>query len=702
MANQKARRTTGRENLPASSHPPHAVLYSAVVGKDSSQVAKRISELRAQIETHNYRYYVLNDPVISDAEFDRLFRELIQLEKEFPEFVSPDSPTRRVGAEPQESFRKIEHRVPMLSLANAFNEEELRAFHQRVAKMLGISEIDYVTELKIDGVAVSLRYEDGVFVQGATRGNGLVGEDISSNLKTIRSLPLRFRHNSVPKGITEVRGEAYLAVSDFDRINLERVEKGESPFANPRNAAAGALRQLDPRITASRPLSFFAYGLGFVEGSEFKTQHEILERLQDWGFPVNSEYRLHHHVESTIAYCRQWESQRNSLDFEIDGVVVKVDRLEYQRKLGSVSRDPRWAVAYKFPGQTALTRLQKIEINVGRTGALNPYAVLEPVQVGGVTIRSATLHNEDDIHRKDIREGDLVVVKRAGDVIPQVLGPVREKRTGQEKAFSYPPKCPVCHAPVVRDEGEAMAYCSNRQCPAQRLEGLKHFVSRGAMDIRGVGPQTLEKMLELDLIEDPGDLYSLTADDLARLPGFKEKSIQNLLESLQASKERPFARVLFALGIPHVGETIAALLASRFTSIDSLGQADSDELSQIEGIGPEIARSVNAYFQVQGNLRVIEKLRAAGLRLKTSEEKPAAAAGSFSGKTFVLTGTLPSMTRREASDFILKHGGRVTSSVSSNTDYLVLGENPGSKLEKARELGIRTLSEAELREMGER
>lgn len=665
---------------------------------DLKRAAARVAELCKEIEYHNYRYYVLDDPVISDQEYDRLFRELLELEQQHPELASPDSPTQRVGAEPQEKFNKVQHHRPMLSLANAFNEEELRAFHRRISNLLGSSDIDFVTELKIDGVAVALTYEKGRLVRGATRGNGWVGEEITANLKTIRSVPLRLRDSPAWPDLVEVRGEAFLPVSAFHRINEERLRLQESVFANPRNAAAGALRQLDPRVTASRPLAFFAYGIGYAEGRDFQDQKEVLEVLASWGLPVNTHHRYQPSIETVVLFCREWEAKRDSLDYQIDGVVVKVNRLDYQARLGFVSREPRWAVAYKYPGQLATTRLLEIGINVGRTGALNPYAVLEPVEVGGVTIRMATLHNEDDIRRKDIREGDLVVVKRAGDVIPQVVGPVREKRTGQEREFVYPRSCPVCGAEVERKPGEAMTYCTNRSCPAQALEGLKHFVSQGAMDIRGLGPQTLEKMLELGLIQDPADLYFLTREQLARLSNFKEKSISNLLAGIDESRKRPFSRVLFALGIRHVGESIAELLAGAFGDIDPLARASEEEIASVPGAGPEIAASVCGYFQDEGGRRLIEKLKKAGLNFQAVPGE-LVREGVFSGKSFVITGTLPRLSRKEAGELIERHGGKVLSSVSSRTDYLVAGEDPGSKAQKARQLGVPTLSEDDLLRM---
>ena len=664
--------------------------------RDVDRVAARIAVLRKEIEYHNYRYYVLDAPLISDQEYDGMFQELLELEQEHPELASPDSPTQRVGAEPLEKFEKVEHRAAMLSLANAVNEQELQDFHKRISKLLGTEDIDFVTELKIDGIAVALTYQDGLLVQAATRGNGLVGEDVTANLKTIRTVPLRLRGGRTLAKVVEVRGEAFLPISAFQHLNEERATAGQSLFANPRNAAAGTLRQLDPRITASRPLSFVAYSIGYVEGMALRTQGEVLDQLARWGFPVNSHYRHQASIEKVAEFCEKWQSQRHSLDYEIDGVVVKVDRLDYQERLGIVSRDPRWAIAYKFPGELATTRLLKIDINVGRTGAMNPYAILEPVQLAGVTIRTATLHNEDDIRRKDIREGDIVMVKRAGDVIPQVVGPVRERRTGQERQFTSPKECPVCHAPVVREVGEAMAYCTNQQCPAQRYEGLKHFVSQSAMDIRGLGPQTLEKLLELNLIEDLADLYSLTAVQLAKLPNFKEQSINNLLEGIEQSKSQAFAKVLFGLGIRHVGESITQLLVAEFGDIDSLKRASEEEISAVQGIGPEIARSVCNYFSVEENCKLIEKLKQAGLRWQITR-KELVHEGLLSGKTFVITGTLARFSRQEATEFIEKHGGKVTSSVSSKTDYLVVGAEPGSKLEKARDLGVETIPEERLR-----
>ena len=674
------------------------VLYSCSVGRDIDWATRRAAELVREIEHYNYQYHVLNAPEISDEDYDRLFRELVALEGEYPELTSPDSPTQRVGAEPQERFHKVEHHAPMLSLANAFDDEELCAFNRRITNLLGTEEVDFITELKIDGVAIALTYEKGMLKRGATRGNGLVGENVTTNLKTIGGIPLKLRDAEAWPPVMEVRGEVYLPVSAFDRINQERAAADESPFANPRNAAAGALRQLDSRKTASRPLAFFAYSVGYLEGMKLDTQLQVLERLKDWGIPVNSHYRHRQSIDEVIDFCAHWQGERDSLDYQIDGIVVKVNRLDYQEQLGVVSRDPRWAVSYKFPSELATTRLIKIGINVGRSGALNPYAVLEPVQVAGVTIRTATLHNEDDIRRKDIREGDVVVVKRAGDVIPQVVGAVREKRTGKEKGFRYPKKCPICGQGVTRRAGEAMAYCTNRECPAQALESLKHFVSQGAMDVRGLGPQTLEKLLELNLIEDASGLYRLTGKDVAQLPNFKEKSVDNLLDSLEQSKSQSFERVLFALGIRHVGERIAGLLVGHFEDIDSLAKASEEDIASIDGIGPEIAASTYAYLREKENQLLIQRLKKAGLQVHR-EKAEVRGKQQLAGRTFVITGTLPTWSRTQAAQFIEANGGKVTSSISSNTDFVVVGESPGSKLKKARELQVQEISEDELRKM---
>ena len=664
---------------------------------DIDRVAARIAELRQKIEYHNYLYYVKDASEISDAEYDRMFRELLELEKAHPELASPDSPTQRVGGEPLERFNKVEHRAPMLSLANAFSEEELRAFNTRISKLLERDEIAYVTEMKIDGVAMALTYEKGRFVRGATRGNGILGEDVTANLRTVKQVPLRLTGaDHIP--LVEVRGEVYLPLSAFNAMNEERADQGLAVYANPRNAAAGAIRQLDPKVTASRPLAFFAYAIGYIEDEEMDTQKQTLEMLSQWGFQVNTNYRWHESMEGVIKFCGEWEKKRDSLDYEIDGVVVKVDSLDDQHSLGTVSRDPRWAVAFKFPGQVATTRLKQIGVNVGRTGSMNPYAVLEPVRLGGVTIKLATLHNRDDVRRKDIRVGDMVVVKRAGDVIPQVVGPVLEQRTGSETVFEYPKVCPSCGKKVVHEEGDAMAYCVNRDCPAQIFEGLNHFVSRGAMDIGGLGPSTIQKMMDLGFVKSSADLYAVTEAQLAELPGFKDKSIKNLLNALEASKQRPFENVLLALGIRHVGEGVAALLVERFNDIDSLMNAEEEEIAGVLGIGPQIAQSVHQYFQDERNHELVERLRESCLKMKG--EPRIAREGPLTGMTFIITGKLETMPRSAAEKWVEEQGGSIASSVSKKLDYLVVGADPGSKLAKARKLGIKEITEKQLMEMG--
>ena len=664
---------------------------------DTTEIHQQINKLRRILEYHNHRYHVLNSPEITDAEYDRIYRQLLDLEGLHPELVTPDSPTQRVGAEPQSGFSKVYHEVPMLSLGNAFSESELQDFHRRVTNLVGTNDIEYVTELKIDGLAVSLTYENGILARGATRGNGTEGEDVTSNLKTIRSIPLRLSGN--PPSRLEVRGEAYLPLPAFRMINESRAETGQDSFANPRNAAAGTLRQLDPKVTAARPLAFFAYSAVIDNKKpDITSQWDLLAFLMDCGFLVNPDRKLHRDIKSVTEYCRAWEEQRGTLPYEIDGVVVKVNSLPQQEKIGAVSREPRWAIAYKFQAATAITRLLEIRINVGRTGALIPYAVLEPVQLGGVTIKSATLHNEEDVRRKDIREGDTVVIKRAGDVIPQVVGPVLEKGTVRNNPFVYPERCPVCDAEVQKEEDGAFTYCLNRNCPAQRFESLKHFVSLEAMDIEGLGPQTLEKMLEMKIITSPADLFSLTKEQILLLPGFKEKSASNLLESLEKSKSRDFPHVLFALGIRHVGEVTAKILAGSFRSIDGIKNAPREEIMAVTGIGPETADSINGFFRIKENLLQLEQLKNHGLQFELSGGREVPEGNlPLAGKTVVITGTLEGFTRQEAKEAVSSLGGKVSSSVSSKTDFLLVGANPGSKLAKARELGLAIMNEEELK-----
>ncbi|MBE0415131.1 MAG: NAD-dependent DNA ligase LigA [Dehalococcoidia bacterium] len=658
---------------------------------DIDGAKKRIEELREQINYHNYRYYVLDSPEISDAEYDELMRELRRLEGEHPELITPESPTQRVGAAPVEAFGVVEHPVPLLSLANVFSYDELLAWHKRVSNLVSGSEMDFVCELKLDGLAVALTYTDGRLTTGATRGDGYRGEDITQNLRTIRSIPLVVPKDAPKK--FEVRGEVYLSRTGFEKLNEERAQEGQPLFANPRNAAAGSVRQLDPRITAKRPLDIYIYALGYADPDLSGPTHwETMEYLKSLGFRISPYNAYAPTCRSAEEYYQRWVKERDSLEFEADGIVIKVNSFELQRQLGTVGHDPRWAVAYKFPSVQATTRLLDIGISVGRTGSLNPYAILEPVSVGGVTIKQAALHNEEDIRRKDIRIGDTVVVQRAGEVIPQVVGAVVSKRTGQERFFIMPSRCPACSGEVVKPEGEVMARCTNASCPAQIRELLTHFVSRGGMDIEGIGEKLAAALLEKGLVKDVADLYFLTADKLIGLERMAEKSTANVLNAIERSKDRPLSRVIFALGIRHVGGETAELLASHFDSMDRLAKASREELASVPKIGPKIADSIFAFFRQEANLRIIEKLRRAGVRL----EGEAATRRSLLGQEFVLTGRLESLRRGEAEARIKELGGTLGSSVTRKTTYLVVGADPGSKLEKAKGLGTRLLNEEEL------
>ncbi|MBI5869516.1 MAG: NAD-dependent DNA ligase LigA [Actinobacteria bacterium] len=688
-----------------------------------TEVSARAQELRRELDRHNYAYYVLDQPEISDAEYDRLFSELKKLEEEYPALQSPDSPTQRVGAEPLAAFTQVRHPLPMLSLANARNEQELEDWHHRISRLLEEqaarepeSEVlmpekaTFVTEPKIDGLAISLIYENGSLVRGSTRGNGEVGEDVTANLRTIHAIPLalRLEPGEQPPAVLEVRGEVYLPLAAFQRYNEERAAAGEPTFANPRNAAAGSVRQLDPRIAAKRPLSIWCYQVGYTEGLELESHSQALEWLTAHGFKVNPLISRYEDFAEVIEACRAWEERRSELDYDIDGVVVKVDSYAMHDALGVVGRDPRWAVAYKFAPSTAVTHLLKIGINVGRTGALNPYAIMEPVEVGGVTVSQATLHNEEDINRKDIREGDWVVIQRAGDVIPQVVGPVIQKRTGEEREFHLPDLCPSCGSHTVRPEGEVVVRCPNKSCPSQIVESIKHFVSKGAMDIDGVGERLVERLYGLGLIENMADLYSLNEEELIGLETsssvnqqgttvshrLQEKSVANIFTALGDSRGRPFHRVLFALGIRHVGSINAQLLASNFRNIDALMSATPDEISQVEGIGPVIAEAVRDYFAEPHNIETVQRLRQAGLQFEVAAGEESAPK-PLAGKTFVLTGTLASLGRAEAKEKIEALGGKVSGSVGKGTDYVVAGENPGSKLVRAEKLEKQILTEEE-------
>ena len=664
---------------------------------------RRAEELRALLHQASYDYYVRDRPTLPDVEYDRAFRELQGIEREHPELRTPDSPTMRVGAEPASALAKHTHLVPMISLGNAMNEAEVDEWEERTARLVGedARRAGYVTELKIDGAAVSLTYQDGVFTVGTTRGNGIVGEDVTANLRTLRDIPLRLQGNDVPS-LLEIRGECYLPFSLFEKLNEERAAAGEPVFANPRNSAAGSLRQLDPAATAKRPLRFFGYTVAVASGTTlpFDTQGELLDTLARWGIPVAPSRRRC----ATIAEVHEWtrdveQRLRAELDFAIDGGVIKVDSLRLQDELGIVGgREPRWAIARKFAPDIAETRLLDIQVNVGRTGALNPFAMLEPVEIGGTTVKLATLHNYDLIRAKDLRVGDVVLVKRAGDVIPQVIGPLPEKRdaVNPPAVTAIPTACPSCGTPVERDEEEIAIYCPNVLCPARQLEGMVHFASRGAMDIRGLSYARIEQFIAAGLVHDVADLYrELTIEKLTSLERFADASAENLLEAIEASKAQPLSRLLFGLGIRHVGQTAAQLLARHFGSMDALRAATVDEILALRGVGGTIAEAVVAYVHDPSASALVDKLRVAGLTMAEPVSVPTG--GAFKGMTFVVTGTLPTMSRSEATELIESQGGRVTSGVSKATTAVVVGEDAGSKLEKARTLGVETIDEAELR-----
>jgi DNA ligase (NAD+) len=667
----------------------------------SATAANRAENLRRRIAHHDHRYYVLDDPEIGDDAYDALLDELRSLEEEHPALRTPDSPTQRVGGRPLEKFEQVRHGEPMFSLANARGGEEFRAWERRLhnrLRQLDIrpGELRFVSEPKIDGLAISLTYEDGTFVRGATRGDGVVGEDVTQNLRTIKSIPLRI--DDAPE-LVEVRGEVYLPRSAFAELNEARAAAGEPTFANPRNAAAGSIRQLDPKIAASRPLSIWCYGIGAQRGLDPRTHADELDWLRARGFNVSDETAVHETADDVAERCEWWERRREELDYEIDGVVVKVDQRTLWRELGVAGREPRWAVAWKFPPITATTKLNRIVWNVGRTGRLLPFAMLEPVHVGGVTVSTATLHNEEDLARKDVREGDEVVVTRAGDVIPQVVSPLIQRRKGRRLRKAKPPaKCPRCGTPTVKPEDSVWTICPNRRgCPGQTFQQLKHF--RGAMDIEGLGEKNVIRFLDEGLIGDPADIYDLTAERIEELEGFGEVSAQNLMREIECSKERPFGIVLYALGLPGIGYVNAQALAEHFGSIDALLAADAEEIEEVEGIGPVLARQVKEELSDEAALDLIRRLRERGLRFELSAAERRAEGGPLEGATFVLTGTLPSLTREEASALIRRAGAKVTGSVSKSTSYVVVGDSPGSKLAKAEELGVEVIDETKLRKL---
>jgi DNA ligase (NAD+) len=651
---------------------------------------KRAQNLREQIRYHNYQYYVLDDPVISDAKYDALMNELLELEKRYPELATPDSPTQRVGAEPLEAFGTVRHSVPMLSLDNAFTSDGITAFDERVRRFLGRNaDFEYVVEPKLDGVAVELVYEAGMLTVGSTRGDGYIGEDVTQNLRTVKSVPLRLFSGSLSvPSLLEVRGEVYMEVVRFNELNQQRLEAGESLFANPRNAAAGSLRQLDPRVTASRPLTIFYYGIGRTEGIEFGSHWETIKALHSWRLRTNPENRLCHGVQEALGAAEDLEARQTLLPYQADGAVLKVNRLDLQRALGERTRSPRWAVAYKFPAEQGTTVVKDIRVQVGRTGALTPVALMEPVRIGGVTVSRATLHNEDEVRKKDVRIGDQVVVQRAGKVIPEVVKVVKEKRTGEERQFEMPDCCPVCGSPVVRLPDEAAHRCQNVSCPAQFKENLRHFGSKYAMDVDGLGPKLIDQLVETGLVKDLADLYHLTKEDLAGLERMAEKSADNLLQALERSKGTTLARFLLALGVRYVGEHLA--------SVEVIMQASTEELEAVPEVGPQVAQSIVSFFGNARNRALVQRLLDAGVK---PAGKRAPIRQRLAGKSFVLTGALPSLTRDEAKRMIEEAAGKVSSAVGRNTSYVVVGENPGSKYQRAQQLGIPILREDEFLEL---
>ena len=649
----------------------------------AEQLADHVAALRHQIEEANYQYYVEDNPTLTDAEYDQLMGELQRIEEEHPELQTPDSPTQRVGAGPVQDVAQHRHPVPMLSLANARNEEELLAWHRRAQNILPNATFAYVCELKIDGLAMALTYEKGRLTVGATRGDGLIGEDWTANVRTMRVIPQRLRGEQIPDRV-EVRGEIYMSTRSFEKLNEEM--KDSRLFANPRNAAAGSLRQKDSRITATRHLDFFGYQIGYMQGMDFTNQWEALQLIREWGFPVNPHIHLARTLDEVMDYCKKWEQERFNLPYEIDGVVIKISDLAQQQELGTVARDPRWAIAFKYPPTQVATQLLDIRVNIGRTGSVNPWAVLEPVNIRGVTVARAALHNEGDVQRKDLRVGDWVLVQRAGEVIPQVVKPIVERRTGKEQVYHLPERCPLCDTPIIRIPDQAMAYCPNEECPSRNLESIIHFVSRGAMDMDTIGEKMSEQLLSTGYIKSVADFYSLTRDQLLALEGVKAKSADNMLSAIEASKHRAFSRLLFGLNIRYVGEKTAQILANAFGDIDKLLGASEEEIVAVPGIGPKIGHSIYDWLRNEKNRALIERLRQAGVHMQ--EEQQAKITGPLSGQTFLLTGRLSRMTRPVAEEAITRLGGTIASGVSKSLNHLIVGEDAGSKLAKAQKAGV--------------
>jgi len=670
----------------------------------SENLRDRLEFLKREINFHNYRYHVLDNPIISDYEFDQLLAELQQIEAQHPEWITPDSPTQRVGSHPVDKFVKVRHPAPVLSLANAFGSQDVLAWYDRIMKLdRQVANASFVVEPKIDGLTVVLHYREGKFVQGATRGDGEIGEDVTANLRTVRTLPLRIPvdpQGPQPAPYLVVRGEVFINIRDFDELNRRLEEAGEKTYLNPRNTASGSLRQLDPALTASRPLNLLTYAIVAVEGELPRTQWDTLVYLRSLGFPVSPNVSLHPNLKHAIDEVESWKDRRERLPFEADGMVIKINDLALAGDLGFVGKDPRGATAYKFPAQEVTTKLTQIGVNVGRTGVLTPYAMLEPVDIGGVIVKQATLHNFDYIAEKDIRVGDRVLVKRAGEVIPYVIGPVLTLRNGEERVFQPPMQCPACGEPVEHLEGEVAWYCVNAACPEQLIRNVEHFVSRGTMDIVGLGIKIVEQLVEANLVHDVADLYSLQRNELLKLEGFAEKKADNLLSAIDASKKQPLSRLIAALGIRGVGDVVAAELARNFSDIQMLSQTNVEDLMLIEGIGPNIAEAIVDWFSQPENRKVLQKLRQAGV-WPYAEERLSQKVGEqpLAGLVFVVTGTLPTLSREAVKQFIQDHGGKITDSVSRKTSYLVVGEGPGSKLDKAHELGVPVLDENDLRNL---